>query len=310
VSLGAQLVALIGSAHALPTRSGSAAIVAALNCAELSPHAEVIMPAICCPAVFSSIAFAGFTPRLADVDLSDLCSGPAEIEAQISPRTAAIIAVHSYGRRCAIEEISSLAKDRGLLLIEDACLALGGGSDSRRLGSYGDFSILSFGYDKIIDSGGGGALLCNDDRLYRRARELLNANPFLADMPAENRKLVTDRLAGLPEQLSSRRENARLYEDGLSDEIVQKYPIEEDAVVWRYSVLYRGDRNALLSTAAEENIIITAHYPNLARFRTGPLLPDAETASAQVINFLVRAGTSHDSIERTIGLINEFDGTP
>lgn len=130
MSLGAQLVALIGSAHALPTRSGSAAIVAALNCAELSPHAEVIMPAICCPAVFSSIAFAGFTPRLADVDLSDLCSGPAEIEAQISPRTAAIIAVHSYGRRCAIEEISSLAKDRGLLLIEDACLALGGGSEA------------------------------------------------------------------------------------------------------------------------------------------------------------------------------------
>jgi len=182
--------------------------------------------------------------------------------------------------------------------------------EARRLGSYGDFSILSFGYDKIIDSVGGDAVLCNDDRLYRRARELLNANPFLADIPAENRKLVADRLAGLPEQLSSRRENARLYEDGLSDEIVQKYPIEEDAVVWRYSVLYRGDRNALLSTAAEENIIITAHYPNLARFRTGPLLPNAETASAQVINFLVRAGTSHDSIERTIGLINEFDGTP
>ncbi len=309
MSLEAQLAALIGSAHALPTRSGSAAIVAALTSAGFSPHAEVIMPAICCPAVFSSIAFAGFTPQLADVALSDLCSGPAEIEAQISSRTAAIIAVHSYGRRCAIEEISSLAKDRGLLLIEDACLALGGGSDSRRLGSYGDLSILSFGYDKIIDSGGGGALLCNDDRLYPSARGLLNANPLLGDIPAENRKFVAERLAGLPEELASRRENARLYRDGLSEERVQKYPIEEDAVVWRYSVLYRGDRNALLSAAADENIIITAHYPSLARFRTGPLLPNAETVSAQVINLLVRAGTGHDSIERTIRLINEFDGS-
>jgi len=307
VSLESKLAALIGRAHALPTRSGSAAIVAALTSAGFPPHSEVIMPAICCPAVFSSIAFAGFTPRLADVDLSDLCSGPAEIEAQISPQTVAIIAVHSYGRRCAIEEISSLAEDRGLLLIEDACLALGAGADSRKLGSYGDFSILSFGYDKIIDSGGGGALLCNDDRLYQKARELLNANPFLADMPAENRKLAEDCLTSLPEQLSIRRENARLYQAGLSDEKVRKYPIEEDEVVWRYSVLYRGDRKALLSAAAVENIIITAHYPSLARFRTGPRLPNAETVSLQVINFLVRAGTGHESIQQSIGLINEFD---
>ncbi|MEX6631854.1 DegT/DnrJ/EryC1/StrS family aminotransferase, partial [Providencia rettgeri] len=81
-----------------------------------------------------------------------------------------IVAVHGYGHYCKIDDIVAFAKRRHLVVIEDACLAYGGTYKNKPLGSYGDFSILSFGYDKPINNQYGGAVLTNNSDYYQRAK--------------------------------------------------------------------------------------------------------------------------------------------
>ena len=175
-SFESELQTLTQRQFILPTYSGSAAIVTALIASGIPSHSEVIMPSICCPAVLFAIKMAGFHAILADVSQEDFCMGTEDIMAVMSNNTKAIIAVHAYGRYCKINEIQELAQQQELFLIEDACLGLGGDINGVPFGSFGDVSIFSFGYDKIVDVSGGGALVTNNEDLFEKCKKFLHQN--------------------------------------------------------------------------------------------------------------------------------------
>ncbi|SCC90880.1 hypothetical protein SCG7109_BC_00040 [Chlamydiales bacterium SCGC AG-110-M15] len=174
----------------LMTRSGTAALITALQSFELPPDAEVIMPAITCPVVLSAIMIAGFKPVLADISLDNFCMGPDEAQAVITKKTKAIIAIHAFGKPCLIEQLSEFAQSHQLFLIEDTCLAFGATLNHKPLGSFGDITVFSFGHDKILDVGGGGALLCNALKFQHNAREFLNKNSFFQNHNESQEKLI------------------------------------------------------------------------------------------------------------------------
>ncbi len=292
----------------LPTSSGSTAIIASLIASGIPPHSEVIIPSICCAAVLFAINLAGFTPVLADVSKEDFCMDTENIASEMSSKTKAIIAIHSYGRYCKIQEIQNFSEENGLFLIEDACLGLGGMINEKPFGSFGGISIFSFGYDKIIDAGGGGALVTENVDLFQKAQAFLRNNRYFSYQgDSEHLNFIKRKLNTLPEAIKIRNTNAKIYHEHLSQKKFSKPPFKENIVYWRYSALYEGNRNLLVESAKKEGVIITAHYKGLHQLRTGEVLPNSELISNQIINLFVKPETPSEQIHKTISFINEFE---
>ncbi len=126
---------------------------------------EVILPTICCPSLAQMVIYAGFKPVFADVSADTFALDLNSFRDRITAETKAVLPVHIFGYGAPLAEICSLARERGIFVIEDAAQSLGGNCDGKKMGSHGDFSILSFGGDKILNAGAGGALLTDDTEL-------------------------------------------------------------------------------------------------------------------------------------------------
>jgi dTDP-4-amino-4,6-dideoxygalactose transaminase len=157
-----------GVAHALAVNAGTSALTLALTGLGIGPGDEVIVPGFTFVASISSIVYARARPVLAEIDETfDL--DPADVEARITPRTKAIVAVHMLGNPARIEELRAVADRHGLALIEDAAQAFGATFRGRWVGSFGDAGVYSFNEFKTITCGDGGMLVTDDEALYRRA---------------------------------------------------------------------------------------------------------------------------------------------
>lgn len=164
------LRASLGRREVVLTYSGTAALFLVLRLlAEGCPFVpEVVMPALCCRAVYYAVSAAGCRPVLADSRAADGNLDPASVEACLSPRTVAIVAVHLYGRRPPLETLHALAEERNVFLLEDAASALGALS----LGP-SEAVVVSFGKGKVLPAGGGGAVATDDPELARALRDLV-----------------------------------------------------------------------------------------------------------------------------------------
>lgn len=154
----------------------SAALGAALRARGLEGQ-WILMPANMCYIVGWAILQSGNLPYLVDIDpatgnISLETLSRVEIEAP-----AALIICHMYGLGAPIAELAAWAKQRGIMVIEDATLALGATVDGRPAGSWGDISLFSFGEGKIVDIGLGGALLTDDTDLAHRVSRALEGLP-------------------------------------------------------------------------------------------------------------------------------------
>ncbi len=159
----------LGVRHCVMTASGTQSLAAALMAAGIGPGDEVIVPACTYMATAIAVVVAGAIPVVADIDESITLSADA-LEATIGPRTAAVIPVHMWGLPCDMTSILRVARKRRLLVIEDACQAVGGGYEGRKLGSLGDIGTFSFNYYKNITAGEGGAVVTSRDALAERIR--------------------------------------------------------------------------------------------------------------------------------------------
>lgn len=163
-----EFASFLGVRHAIAVTSGTEALQTALAALGVGPGQEVIVPAYMWVATVAAVVNLGAIPVLADIDRT-FCLDPAVVKKSISPRTTGIIAVHMSGAPASIIELASLARARGLFLLEDCAQCLGGSVNGRKVGSFGDIGIFSFQTNKNMTSGEGGAVVTNDRRLYDRA---------------------------------------------------------------------------------------------------------------------------------------------
>ena len=158
----------IGVKHTIAMTSGTAALICAMAGLEIGPGDEVIVPAYTFMATALAPLAVGAVPVLADIDES-LTLDPEDFERKITPRTKAVVPVDMCGLPCDMDAIMKIAGKHNVLVVEDACQALGGSYRGRRLGSMGDVGAFSFNYYKIITCGEGGALVTNGAEIYERA---------------------------------------------------------------------------------------------------------------------------------------------
>ncbi|MGU3496064.1 DegT/DnrJ/EryC1/StrS family aminotransferase [Xanthobacteraceae bacterium A53D] len=164
----AQLSSKIGVRHSLTVNSGTSALIAALVGAGIGPGDEVLVPAYTWVATAAAVLAAGAVPVLVEID-ETLMMDPQDIERKITPDTKAILPVHMLNLVCDMDAITAIARKHKLLVIEDACQGVGLSYKGRRVGSIGDVGAFSFNQYKNLNSGEGGAVVTNDDRIFSRA---------------------------------------------------------------------------------------------------------------------------------------------
>lgn len=145
--------------------SGTAAVSVALAAAGIGAGDEVIMPTFTFVASFEAIMMLGAIPVLVDID-DTLTLHPESVENAITSKTKAIMVVQMCGSMANMDALQNISIAHNLLLIEDACQAIGGTYHKKPLGSIGDLGCFSFDFVKTITCGEGGAIITNNEQFY------------------------------------------------------------------------------------------------------------------------------------------------
>ena len=169
-----QLATRVGRRHGIAVCNGTAAIDAAIEALGIGPGDEVILPAFTIISCVLQIVRAGAVPVLVDSDPATWNMDVARIEAAITSRTKAIMAVHIYGLPVDMDPLLDIARRHGLKVIEDAAEMHGQTYKGRPCGSFGDISTFSFYPNKHVTTGEGGMILTDDAKLAEDCRGLRN----------------------------------------------------------------------------------------------------------------------------------------
>jgi perosamine synthetase len=210
----------IGLRHAAAVSSGTAALALALRAVGAGPDKEVIVPSYARPAMIHAVRGTGAEPVLADVYWHDGNLSVAQVRRRLTHRTAAVVAVHSFGAAAEIEPLVNL----GVPVVEDLAQAFGAEDyNRRRLGTFGAAAVASFDAEALLTSAGEGGMVLSDDRRVADAvRDLraddkkLSASPFGdAQMMDVQATVGRVQLRRLPSFLAARRRWAMKYREAL-----------------------------------------------------------------------------------------------
>ena len=287
--------AYAGTRHAVAVSSGTAALHLAAIAAGLGPGDEMIVPGLTFVASASAARFVAAEPVLCDiVGPQDLNLDPADVEARITPRTRAVMAVHFCGYPADLTSLSELCQAHGLTLIEDCAQAVGatvngGGTPVGSVGAMGCFSLFS---KKQLCVGEGGVVTTDDDELAARVRSLRShamtsvtwdrhrghADTYdIVDIGFNYRidepraALARNRLDRLDEDLARRRASVRVYRERLAGLPDIEVPWSDEQVDrsthFAFPVLLpdRPARDAFRSALSAQGVQ-TTWYPALHRF--------------------------------------------
>jgi perosamine synthetase len=164
----------VGVAHAVAVSNGTAALHAIMHAIGIGPGDEVIVPTLTFAASANCVVYQGGTPVFADVDPDTLLLDPQAVEAAITERTKAIIAVDYAGQPCDYDRLQAIADQHDIALVADACHSLGGTYNERPVGSLALASAFSFHPVKLMTTGEGGMIVTDDDALAERMRIFRN----------------------------------------------------------------------------------------------------------------------------------------
>lgn len=164
----------LGVKHAIATSSATGALHIGMAAMGIGKGDEVVLGDVNWVASAAPIIHLGATPVLVDVLADTWCLDPAAVEAAITPKTKAILAVHLYGNLCDLDALREIGQRHGIPVIEDAAEAIGSVWYGHRAGSMGIFGAFSFHGTKTVTTGEGGIFVTNDDELFERALTLSN----------------------------------------------------------------------------------------------------------------------------------------
>src|SRR3954453_15450783 len=239
-SFEAELAAYVGVPHAMGVANGTDAIVLGLRALGIGPGDDVVVPSFTFYASAEAIPHTGARPVFCDVDPDTFCVTADTVQAALTPRTKAVIAVHLFGNVAPVREIAAL----GVPVVEDAAQAAGSRSDAGRPGALGTIATFSFFPSKNLACfGDGGAITTADAQLAERVRmlrfhgsrdkstfELVGHNSRLDELQAATRPV---QLPPLDAWSDGRRAGARAYaEAGLGDHAALPVPTEAAQPAW------------------------------------------------------------------------------
>lgn len=160
----------LGVKYGILANSGSSAGLLALLSLELPRGSEVIIPATTFPTIFNIILQCGLVPVVVDSKVGTYNLDPDEVDAAISPKTKAVIAVHAVGNPVDMPKLMKIAKKHNLYVLEDNCDGWGGTINGKKVGTFGHISFTSFHAAHIVAMGQGGGVFTDNEDLALKAR--------------------------------------------------------------------------------------------------------------------------------------------
>ena len=229
-----EIAAYTGARHAVAVVNGTAALHIALKLAGVQPGDEALVPALTFVATANAVSYCGATPHFVDCDEANLGMSPLALREHLQSiaelrqgacvnrvtgrRICAVVPMHTFGHPVNLDGLLGVAHDFKLTLIEDAAESLGSLYQGRHTGTFGAMGTLSFNGNKTITTGGGGAIITNDEGLARRAKHITTTAKlphrwayehdeigYNYRMPNLNAALGCAQLEQMPEFLSAKR---------------------------------------------------------------------------------------------------------
>ena len=326
----------LGAPRVLLTQSCTAALEMAALLADIQPGDEVILPSFTFVSTANAFVLRGGTPVFVDIRPDTLNIDERLIEAAITPRTKAIVAVHYAGVACEMEAILDIARRHALLVVEDAAQALGSTWHGRPLGTFGQLGALSFHETKNVIAGEGGALIINDRRLIERAEILwekgTNRTRFFRGeiskytwvdlgssyLPSEvTAAFLYAQLEHAADITAGRRALWRMYDDQCAAVPFVQRPVVPDGCVHNahlfYVLLPAGvDRSEVLATLNARGVNAVFHYvplhsaPAGLRFgRTGSAMTVTDDRSSRLIRLPLWLGMTPAHVATVVGVLQD-----
>ncbi len=307
--------------------NGSDAIVVALHALGIGAGDEVITTAFSYFATASTITRAGATPVFADIDPATFNLDPGDVEARITPRTKAIVAVHLFGRVADTDRLGAIAKRHGLALIEDVAQAAGAERHGRRTGTLGTVASFSFFPAKPLGcDGDGGACVTNDPALAEamlKVRVTGATAKNVHDLPGGNYRLdplqaaiLGAKLTHYEGRLARRRANAETLRQGLhglSEHLVLPTDDPEGRHVYAQFTVRHPERDALQSALKARGVGSEVYYPVPMPYQkvlaglgyTRGAFPHTERACAEVLSIPVHSELTDHEVVRVVEAMRE-----
>jgi len=315
----------------------------------------VVFPTITCVQAVNAATFAGMKPVFCDVNLNDFTMNVISLQKILNKHKniKMIVPTHVFGHSCDLNKIINIAKKRNIFVLEDAAQSLGSEINGKKSGSFGNASVISFGYTKILDCGGGGGILTDDYQLYcdvkklnskiskklNNSKELFNiyrktyysARRFINQddkfwkhllkiqflfkdvfIYKINKKIeynINKLLPTLKKKLLKRNIRLNLYKKYLKSKQIKHPNNKKGSICWRYTFLYKGDRNIFMERARKQNIDISSWYPSLTKMYSNQksnFFKNSNIIDKQIVNLWVLPEYSIKKITNDIKIINKL----
>ncbi|MEA1987983.1 MAG: LegC family aminotransferase [Pseudomonadota bacterium] len=283
-----QLAEYTGAKYAVATSSGTSALHVALLLAGVERDTEVVTQALSFIATCNAISYCGASPVFVDVDKKTLglsaesfqafLNECAEVKGQqcfnkkTQKRISACVPMHTFGHPCEIDAIKKICQQWHIALVEDAAESLGSTYKGQHMGAFGLLGAISFNGNKIVTSGGGGAILTNDKELARKAKHITTTAKvphkwefnhdmigFNYRMPNLNAALLCAQLERLDSFVENKRQTAQTYQKWCQQNGITfiEEPKNAKSNYWLNAILLdnKGEQQAFLEYANEQGVM-------------------------------------------------------
>ena len=276
----------VGAKYAVAISNGTSALHAACFAAGIGPGDEVITTPLTFAASANCVLYCGGTPVFADVDPKTYNIDPDDIRRKITDRTKAIIAVHLAGQPCDMDAIHSIAREHGLIVIEDGAHALGSVYKGKKVGSMSDMTTFSFHPVKPITTGEGGMIVTDNEDFYKkmilfrshgitRDDSMMTRNDgpwFYQQFNLGYNYRITDiqcalgcsQMKKLDRFLARRKEIVARYNEAFADcdNIITPYQLSDTESGWHLYIVQvkKCDRRQVFENMREKGIGVNVHY--------------------------------------------------
>lgn len=331
VALEEDFAEYCGTKYAVAVSSGTAALHASLYAAGVERGDEVITVPFTFIATANSILMQGATPVLVDIDPDTFNIDVTKVEAAITPKTKAILPVDLYGQPYDYNQLKVLADNHGLMIIEDACQAIGAKYGKNKAGALGDLGCFSLYATKNIMSGEGGIITTDNAEFVSRCKSFRQHGMQAMSGTYDYKELgynyrITDLQAAIAQQQlkkadkfnAARKCNAKLLDKGLQNIpglVLPTIKPGRDHVFHQYTIRvtkdFGMDRAGLTQYLKDHGVGSGTYYPKVLHayqhiaglgYRLGDF-PVAERAANEVLSLPVHPGLSAvdvDQITKTI----------
>jgi perosamine synthetase len=329
-----RFAAYIGVPQAVALSSGTAGLHLGLRALGIDEGDEVILPSFTFIAVANAVLHLRATPVFADIDPVSLDLTADSIARVITPKTRAIVLVHTFGYPAELDPILALAREHNLRIIEDACEAIGAEYRGQKVGGFGDLGVFSFYPNKVITTGEGGVVVTRDPLLARTIRALRNQGRLDGDgwlahsllgynyrLPDINCALGIAQLERIDSILGRREAVARRYREILkvySDITLPEMAVIGGRISWfvfviRFSKRFGPDyRDRVMEALTEEGIGCRPYFPPIhmqplySKYRsTDHQLPVTEDIACRTLALPFFNKLKDDEIEHVCRVLGE-----